>query len=110
MKGNEKSFHSPTAAIKAGIGYVTEDRKNTGLILSQTIRFNTSLASLSKILNAGILSPRKEKGIRFLILFQNLKLRQRVWKILSAVSAEETSKRWFLAKWIADRTVHSYIG
>ena len=63
LKGKEVKFNSPAAAIKAGIGYVTEDRKTTGLILNQTIRFNISMASLSRIIKYGLLFPGKEKAI-----------------------------------------------
>ncbi len=63
VRGKEVTFNTPAAAIRAGIGYVTEDRKNTGLILNQTIRFNSSLASLPRVLKAGILSPKIEKAL-----------------------------------------------
>ncbi|MDD3337569.1 MAG: sugar ABC transporter ATP-binding protein [Lachnospiraceae bacterium] len=63
LNGKEVKFGSPSEAIRSGIGYVTEDRKTTGLILNQAIRFNISMASLSRIIKAGILSPKKEKEI-----------------------------------------------
>lgn len=41
-------FTSPAKAVAAGLAMVTEDRKSTGLILSQSIKDNTILASLKK--------------------------------------------------------------
>lgn len=39
-------FRSPCDAVRHGIAMVTEDRKENGLLLSQSIRFNTSLCTL----------------------------------------------------------------
>ena len=50
LNGQEvKLKKSPTDAIKHKIAYVTEDRKGNGLILSQSIKVNTSLANLDSI-------------------------------------------------------------
>lgn len=38
-------------AIRHGISYVTEDRKGSGLILSESVSFNIILASLDKLIN-----------------------------------------------------------
>ena len=39
----------PKAAIKAGVGLLTEDRKRSGLMLGLPIRYNITLAGLEKI-------------------------------------------------------------
>ena len=44
-----KMKKSVTDAIRHKIAYVTEDRKGNGLILSQSIKVNTSLANLSSL-------------------------------------------------------------
>jgi ribose transport system ATP-binding protein len=44
LDGKERRIGSPRAAVAAGIGFVTEDRKAEGLALSQSIRDNVSLA------------------------------------------------------------------
>lgn len=95
-------FNSPADAIKAGIGYVTEDRKTTGLILSQSIRFNISMASLSRIIKYGILRPKKEKDI-----VNKLKddLRIKTENIENAVSSLSggNQQKVVLAKWLATK-------
>lgn len=63
LNGREIKIKTPLSAIKAGIGYVTEDRKTTGLVLNQTIRFNISMASLSRIIRKGVLRPNTERDI-----------------------------------------------
>jgi putative multiple sugar transport system ATP-binding protein len=48
LHGKKIAPHSAEAALNAGIGYVSEDRKNLGLILIQTIKNNISASSLKK--------------------------------------------------------------
>ena len=47
-------------AIKHKIAYVTEDRKGNGLVLSQSIKVNTSLAHLDAISNHMVIDGDKE--------------------------------------------------
>ena len=53
MNGSKVNFKSPQEAIRSGLAYVTEDRKVYGLILDETIRFNTTLARLDKVCGGG---------------------------------------------------------
>ena len=43
-----------------GLAYVTEDRKTNGLILDESIRFNTTLARLNKVCDNGIINTDLE--------------------------------------------------
>ena len=54
---------SPTDAIKHGIAYVTEDRKGNGLVLSQSIKVNTSLANLEAISHNTVIDEDKEHAV-----------------------------------------------
>jgi ribose transport system ATP-binding protein len=47
------SIRQPSDAVRAGIGMVPEDRKLDGLLLAQSIRVNTTLATLSRHVFAG---------------------------------------------------------
>lgn len=49
IKGEKVKLKSPKDAISHGLAYVTEDRKNNGLILSDTISWNTVMAKIRKI-------------------------------------------------------------
>ena len=60
VNGQKTELKSPEAAIHKGIAYVTEDRKTSGLILDESIRFNTTLARLTKVCNRGIIDVDKE--------------------------------------------------
>ena len=50
-------------AIRHKIAYVTEDRKGNGLVLSQSIKVNTSLANLGEISAATVIDADKEYAV-----------------------------------------------
>lgn len=61
LSGKEyKPFREPKEAIKNGVGYLSEDRKRYGLVLTSDIRTNTTLASLDKISNRWIINRDEE--------------------------------------------------
>lgn len=49
LEGREIALPSVAAAIDAGLAYVTEDRKQLGLILADDVRKNITLASLDQV-------------------------------------------------------------
>lgn len=53
--GKAVHLSSPKVAINHGIAYVSEDRKRNGLILSETISQNITIASTDKISKYGVL-------------------------------------------------------
>jgi ABC-type sugar transport system ATPase subunit len=48
INGKRIIFHSPQDALKAGIGYVTEDRKGKSLVLGLSVKKNSTLAALQR--------------------------------------------------------------
>lgn len=60
VKGQKVHFHLPEDAIRAGVAYVTEDRKGDGLILIQDVKQNITLANLSEISVRGVLDANAE--------------------------------------------------
>ena len=60
IDGKEVKMTSPREAINQGIAYVTEDRKGNGLILSNPIRVNTTLANLGGVSTRGVIDIDKE--------------------------------------------------
>ena len=63
LNGKEVHLRNEKAAIKAGLAYVTEDRKGNGLILSNPIRVNTTLANLDGVSTKGVIDPDKEYAV-----------------------------------------------
>ena len=60
LNGEKKSFKNPKAAIKAGIAYVTEDRKGNGLVLIRDIKYNISISNLDKLTNGLVINENEE--------------------------------------------------
>ena len=60
LDGSEANLASVPAAIDAGLAYVTEDRKQLGLILADDVRKNITLASLGKIASRGVIDDIRE--------------------------------------------------
>ena len=54
---------SEADAIRHKIAYVTEDRKGNGLVLSQSIKVNTSLANLKEISSKSVIDGDREYAV-----------------------------------------------
>lgn len=63
LNGKEVHLHNVRDAIDHKLAYVTEDRKGDGLILSNTIKMNTSLANLSGISKNMVIDQDKEYAV-----------------------------------------------
>lgn len=63
IKGQPVKISCPGDAIKSGIALVTEDRKGTGLILDNTVEFNTLLVVLEKFIKGCMVNKKKADSI-----------------------------------------------
>lgn len=61
LHGNEVSINNPTAAIRHRLGFVTEDRKSEGLVLSMPVKMNISMVAKHKIKKHGLLNMKRER-------------------------------------------------
>uniref|UniRef100_A0A7C3IFR1 ATP-binding cassette domain-containing protein n=1 Tax=Gracilinema caldarium TaxID=215591 RepID=A0A7C3IFR1_9SPIR len=61
--GKELKINTVPEAISHGIAYVTEDRKNYGLVLIDDIRTNVSLASLKSVSRFTVIDENRETQI-----------------------------------------------
>ena len=60
IDGKEVHINTIKDAINHKIAYVTEDRKGNGLVLTNPIKINTTLANLKAVSNKGIIDKDKE--------------------------------------------------
>ncbi|MDI4232856.1 multiple monosaccharide ABC transporter ATP-binding protein [Bradyrhizobium sp. 31Argb] len=60
LDGREVSLATVSAAIDAGLAYVTEDRKQLGLILADDVRKNITLASLFQVASRWVIDDIRE--------------------------------------------------
>jgi putative multiple sugar transport system ATP-binding protein len=63
LGGKEIDTSSVQKAIDAGLAYVTEDRKGFGLVLDETIVWNTTLANLEAVSTGGVINEGREFGV-----------------------------------------------
>jgi ribose transport system ATP-binding protein len=63
LHGAALKLRQPADAIRAGIGFVPEDRKQQGLVLGCSVASNLSLPQLSRLAHGGVVSRRGEAGL-----------------------------------------------
>lgn len=63
LEGRPVHFQSPADAIRAGIGYCSEDRKAEGIIPYMSVRENLTLAALPTLSRNGIVSSEKQMEV-----------------------------------------------
>ena len=63
VHGQELPLASVTRALRAGIGFLPEDRKRLGLVLTMNCRENTSLAVLRRLSIGGFVKRRQERAL-----------------------------------------------
>lgn len=60
INGKEVNLNNVSTAIQHKLAYVTEDRKGNGLILSNSIKHNTTLANLTGVSKNGVIDADRE--------------------------------------------------
>lgn len=63
LKGKKVKLHSPADSIRHGMCYLSEDRKNEGLVGTSTVKWNLVMANFKRILTGGLLDAKKEKAV-----------------------------------------------
>ncbi|HOC67185.1 MAG TPA: sugar ABC transporter ATP-binding protein [Candidatus Hydrogenedentes bacterium] len=92
-------IHSPREAIAKGIGLLTEDRKNQGLVLPMSVRANITMANMGAALRGPLLLPSAERAIA-LKYVDSLQIKTpHVEEIVHHLSGG-TQQKVVLAKWL----------
>ena len=60
--GKDVVISSVSEAIEHGLAYITEDRKGDGLVLSDSIKHNTTLSRLAFVSNRGVIDVDREQN------------------------------------------------
>ncbi|MDR1002794.1 MAG: sugar ABC transporter ATP-binding protein [Oscillospiraceae bacterium] len=63
VNGNPVKLSTARDAIENGIAYVTEDRKDNGLVLGDSIAKNNTMARLEKVCSYGIIDINRENQV-----------------------------------------------
>ncbi|WBU55342.1 ATP-binding cassette domain-containing protein (plasmid) [Paracoccus sp. SCSIO 75233] len=100
LNDHEHRYSAPRQAIADGLAFVTEDRRDEGVILSMPITSNISLANLKAVSRAGIIDRHREDELATR-LGQDLRLKYgRLQDTVSTLSGGNQQKV-VLAKWLA---------
>jgi ribose transport system ATP-binding protein len=92
----------PRRAVQAGMGLLTEDRKQLGLLLELSIRENASLAHLDEISRFWLVDKRRERGIVDQYL-GGLRLRAASWEQPVSSLSGGNQQKVLLARWLATK-------
>jgi ABC-type sugar transport system ATPase subunit len=98
MRGKRVSIGTPREALAHGLGFVPEDRKRQGLVLSMRARENATLPTLSRFASAGWVSQSAE-ATAVEESFARVGLRAGVESVASSLSGGNQQKV-VLAKWL----------
>ena len=103
LAGRPVHISRPLDAIRAGIGYVTEDRKEEGLVLTMNVGQNTTLATLREFLRFGKLSLARERDtVREYIGKLNIKTPSHLQAARNLSGGNQ--QKVVLAKWLLSRS------
>jgi ribose transport system ATP-binding protein len=61
--GRKPGFREPVDAIRAGIGFCSEDRKHEGIIPGMSVRENLTLALLPALSRSGVVDEARQRSI-----------------------------------------------
>lgn len=99
VHGKKAVIKNPSDAVKLGIGFITEDRKDEGLMLDASIRENIGLPNLDSFSPKGFIDKKNEQD------FVDLLIKRLTIKTASSdISARSLSggnqQKVVIAKWI----------
>lgn len=68
LEGKKLTIKNPSAAIKEGIGFLTENRKEEGLVLDYSLRDNISLPSIDGFSKYGLIDTKSESDFSTMLM------------------------------------------
>ena len=100
VDGREVTIRSPRQAMARGIGYLPEDRKRQGLVLSLGGRANLSLPILDRLSRLGFVRTRPEKALTARY-FDRLRVRTPHFDTPTWSLSGGNQQKIMMAKWLA---------
>ncbi|MGE0439364.1 MAG: sugar ABC transporter ATP-binding protein [Gemmatimonadales bacterium] len=100
VRSRDVAIRSPRDAMALGIGFVPEDRKRQGLVLSMTVRANATLATLGAVSRWGVVRRRAERAAADGLL-DRLGVRAGAEEAPVAELSGGNQQKVVMAKWLA---------
>ena len=102
VRGRPLRIRSPRHAIRAGIGFVTEDRKGDGLVLGLSVRDNIALPVLRALSRMGVVRAAAERALAGRYV-RELRIRTSGAEQRAVELSGGNQQKVVLAKWLAAR-------
>ncbi len=100
IEGRQVAIHAPSDAIAQGIGFVTEDRKQQGLVLGMNVRENFSLTHLEAYSPNFFVSRQKEAArCRDFVKSLGIKTPSTEQRVVNLSGGNQ--QKIVIAKWVA---------
>ncbi|WP_428909599.1 sugar ABC transporter ATP-binding protein [Niallia sp. Krafla_26] len=99
INGKPVTIKNPSHAVKFGLAFITEDRKDEGLVLDFSIRENMSLPNLESFAPKGIMKTDDEKQFVEKMI-QRLKIKTQSGELAAGNLSGGNQQKVVIAKWI----------
>ncbi len=99
IDGKKVEIKNPTAAIQAGLGFLSEDRKKNGFVQSMDIRQNMTLATLRRLVSGPFIDRIKENE-QARMYFDKLRVKAPGLETLIVNLSGGNQQKVILAKWL----------
>jgi rhamnose transport system ATP-binding protein len=100
VAGKPVRIGSPAQAIRHGIGYVPEDRRQHGVVMEMPIASNVSLASLASVSRSGLIDRRAERALASRYIGQ-LRIKAESVESNTGTLSGGNQQKVALARWLA---------
>ncbi|MCM3024462.1 sugar ABC transporter ATP-binding protein [Bacillus ginsengihumi] len=99
INGKKETIRNPSDAVKKGIGFITENRKDEGLLLDFSIRENIALPNLESFAPQGIV--KREDELKFVnLMIERLKIKTTSSEDAAGDLSGGNQQKIVIAKWI----------
>jgi ribose transport system ATP-binding protein len=99
LNGKKVSIKSPSQAVKLGIGFITEDRKDEGLVLDFSLKENIALPILSSFAPKGVINEKSEADFVHMLI-QRLTVKTESAETRVGDLSGGNQQKVVIAKWI----------
>ncbi len=101
LEGKKLTLRSPEDAIKAGIAYLTENRKEQGLFLDMTVRENIAMSVIGRDAKAGGLLNRAAMDALVDQSIKDLRIRVASPNVNAGTLSGGNQQKLLIARWVA---------
>ncbi|AEP00963.1 sugar ABC transporter ATP-binding protein [Weizmannia coagulans] len=99
IEGKKVRIKNPSDAVQKGIAFITENRKDEGLILDFTIRDNIALSNLESFAPNGVIKAADEKSFVDMMI-QRLQIKTSSSETVAGDLSGGNQQKVVLAKWV----------